>query len=33
MQPRVKQAVLVDDWFATVDLKDAYFQIGPQEIS
>ena len=25
--PQVKQAVLVDDWFATVDLKDAYFQI------
>ncbi|XP_030008050.1 uncharacterized protein LOC115431636 [Sphaeramia orbicularis] len=25
--PRVKQAVLVGDWFATVDLKDAYFQI------
>ena len=25
--PRVKHAVLVDNWFATVDLKDAYFQV------
>ncbi|KAK7929150.1 hypothetical protein WMY93_005545 [Mugilogobius chulae] len=25
--PRVRQAVLPGDWFATIDLKDAYFQI------
>ncbi|XP_061576587.1 uncharacterized protein LOC133442594 [Cololabis saira] len=25
--PRVRQAVTMGDWFATVDLKDAYFQI------
>ena len=25
--PRVRQAVTAGDWFATIDLKDAYFQI------
>ncbi|XP_078025738.1 uncharacterized protein LOC144463846 [Epinephelus lanceolatus] len=25
--PRVRQAVTAEDWFATIDLKDAYFQI------
>lgn len=25
--PRVKQAISAGDWFATIDLKDAYFQI------
>lgn len=25
--PRVKQAVFMGDWFATVDLTDAYFEI------
>lgn len=25
--PRVRQAIAAGDWFATIDLKDAYFQI------
>lgn len=25
--PRVRQAIVAGDWFATIDLKDAYFQI------
>ena len=25
--PRVRQTIKAGDWFATIDLKDAYFQI------
>lgn len=27
MVPRVRQAIVAGDWFATIDLKDAYFHI------